>query len=877
MVVWLRTLVKDGTNLILTTRPTSELPKTFRKQVKQFIVQPFSAEQQKQLAENWLGGRAFAFQTAFSRFAGGELGGTPLLLTIAAIVYHDSGELPRRRSELYREFVNNTWEEALKHVERDDSVSQLFQDLRALVPICLKKLALRMTESKGEAAALDFGTDILNLTNSIAELLLNLSEPIAAFRAAALVKFLEVRSGILRATAHQFEWVHPTFREFLAAEEIAEKSNGAQVEEILRRFKDVAWRQVVLFLISILSERQSVTRELRLLKELEPPFGLALAGFAISEGADVDRALAKDVVRNLCDAVRAEAEFEGGLCARLLTVDGGGGQARGALLPFMTKPEVAEYTYTDRLKHDLVQLAYRYGKSGSCPVEDLRELQARDALAQIATALAAPFMVRVDAAKSMYPLGSIEDGCRIFEELAVATAGDSQNWHALISALAELDDAGLYAALASHGVLAHPRFGDLLDHIKDNSKQKVWVALASDVRLSDDQLLAVRLRAAEESDYIDTLISSLIDQPVLLGSCLDVLVRSGNRSALVRAALCRDIPLGIRTQALRALKKLGAQDELRKIVRSGDLPFSLRRRSAEYLYKSPLNKESAGLLLDFFNSIGTHTERPGILVRRGFLHYILEQYTEALSLFERLFNQRPAMSWEFGVFGRSLESLDRREEALAAYDKALQLDPGNVFAHCRRAVVHWEYGENTLAIIDVEQLDCYRAPNWFQPIGGDILRQCDRFDEAEGWLNSAVRSDPRSATARAFRGKLAFDRGRFRDAITDFESAVALDSSYRWARVQFARILRTADKLPEAANEYTELLSDSPGDESFLSERAEVLLRMGTFAQADRDIAARRAERPDEPFLLYLEALSKCIQGDQSALPDAARRAGDAE
>jgi len=128
VLIWLRRLIKDNTTLLITTRPTSDLPDTFRKQVKEFVVQPLSPEQQKQLAEKWLGGQAVEFQTAFSRFAGGELGGTPLLLTIAAIVYNDSGQLPTRRSELYRKFVNNTWEEALKQLERDDGILQLFQD-----------------------------------------------------------------------------------------------------------------------------------------------------------------------------------------------------------------------------------------------------------------------------------------------------------------------------------------------------------------------------------------------------------------------------------------------------------------------------------------------------------------------------------------------------------------------------------------------------------------------------------------------------------------------------------------------------------------------------------------------------------------------------
>src|SRR6516164_3062383 len=52
VVIWLRRLARDGTPFIVTSRPTSELPDAFRqelerKELKQFVVQPFSAEQQK--------------------------------------------------------------------------------------------------------------------------------------------------------------------------------------------------------------------------------------------------------------------------------------------------------------------------------------------------------------------------------------------------------------------------------------------------------------------------------------------------------------------------------------------------------------------------------------------------------------------------------------------------------------------------------------------------------------------------------------------------------------------------------------------------------------------------------------------------------------
>ena len=114
---------------ILTSRPTDELAREFQ-HLSRFELASFSPEQQSELAARWLGQRASDFERAFDRFANGELGGTPLLLTIAAIVYRDAGELPLRRSELYRQFVQSTWKEAFNKGATEELGTRNSRDCR---------------------------------------------------------------------------------------------------------------------------------------------------------------------------------------------------------------------------------------------------------------------------------------------------------------------------------------------------------------------------------------------------------------------------------------------------------------------------------------------------------------------------------------------------------------------------------------------------------------------------------------------------------------------------------------------------------------------------------------------------------------------------
>jgi hypothetical protein len=502
---WLQTLADEGVPLLVTTRPIASLPREFQERViqerfKRYSVQPFSSEQQKQLSEKWLGVRAGDFQAAFAHFAGGELGGTPLLLTIAAIIYYRlPGKLPTSRSSLYREFFKDTWEELLKHIDRDeirDEIGLELLDLRWLVPMCLKHIALNMTERNKQESALDFEDDIESLENSIATLLkgkLKVASEAAISRAKALFEFLRVRSGIFWTSAHEFEWLHPTFREFLAAEAIYDKLKNRRLHErglneVLRRFSDVSWRQVVLFLIAILSEDRLVIRELRFLKDLDHPFGLAFVGVAISEGANVDMPFTEEAIQNLCDVIRANAK--GWFLERALTEKfTEASQLLSALLPFMGVPELSQHA--NKLKQDLVQFAYDFGRRSPSAVHDLAMLRAFDALNQIASDPEAPFLVRATAAQQLYSSGRFEESHRTFNELVNEAPFYPNDWGDLVDILAKLGDVEFFGALADQGVLAGPYFGDLVDRLREVNPDAIQ-ALA---RIIVNKDLAGRVRA----------------------------------------------------------------------------------------------------------------------------------------------------------------------------------------------------------------------------------------------------------------------------------------------------------------------------------------------------------------------------------------------
>jgi HEAT repeat protein len=222
--------------VILTSRPSAYTEKEWESsRLSVYEIQPFTRDQTAELARRWFGEDASAFLQALETVRSSVLTETPLLITIAAKVYLERKSLPERRSQLYQEFVDIWLDEARERGLCDELDAALLD----LAQPALAHLALAMTDHPD-------WTDEKSLIPVVAEYLdeqLNLK----ARAPAVAERFLRVmarRSGIFLHTevrpifisqhgditgagaAHLenllrnqkiYTWLHPTFREYLAA------------------------------------------------------------------------------------------------------------------------------------------------------------------------------------------------------------------------------------------------------------------------------------------------------------------------------------------------------------------------------------------------------------------------------------------------------------------------------------------------------------------------------------------------------------------------------------------------------------------------------------------------------------------------------------
>jgi predicted O-linked N-acetylglucosamine transferase (SPINDLY family) len=126
--------------------------------------------------------------------------------------------------------------------------------------------------------------------------------------------------------------------------------------------------------------------------------------------------------------------------------------------------------------------------------------------------------------------------------------------------------------------------------------------------------------------------------------------------------------------------------------------------------------------------------------------------------------------------GNALVGLDRREEALAAYDKAIAIDPNNWEAHYNRGNVLAALNRHEEALASFDRaisLFPYNAE--VHDNRGSTLAYLRRFEEALASFNQAIKLDPKLARAYANRAMAHSQFKQYDKAREDYDIAYRLD------------------------------------------------------------------------------------------------------
>lgn len=147
-------------------------------------------------------------------------------------------------------------------------------------------------------------------------------------------------------------------------------------------------------------------------------------------------------------------------------------------------------------------------------------------------------------------------------------------------------------------------------------------------------------------------------------------------------------------------------------------------------------------------------------------------------------------------------------KAVAAYDKALELNPNNLEAYASRGSVHFFQGYYELAQADLEHV---------------------------------LKANPFYADAYTAYGSVLAARGAYEEALKVFEMAIALKPSKPENFFSRAGVFFMLGQYPRAVADYTTVLSTYPAAEVY-NARGAVYLRMGKEDLAEKDFQMAKTE-----------------------------------
>ena len=200
--------------------------------------------------------------------------------------------------------------------------------------------------------------------------------------------------------------------------------------------------------------------------------------------------------------------------------------------------------------------------------------------------------------------------------------------------------------------------------------------------------------------------------------------------------------------------------------------------------------------------------------------------------------------WE--MMGRGLAEQGRNEEALAAFQKALQLEPDSCAIITDMAQVFVRQGRNEEAMQMYEKV-LKLKPYWGPAhLGlGKILEARGRTDEAQRHFQAALRDRMNTSSYYIALGAFCFERGWLAPAATNFLDALRLNPADAQTHLNLGTTLGLMGRRPEAQSHYAEAVRLAPNLAEARVRLGIELGRQGNDAAAMEQFAEAVRFKPD--------------------------------
>ena len=239
----------------------------------------------------------------------------------------------------------------------------------------------------------------------------------------------------------------------------------------------------------------------------------------------------------------------------------------------------------------------------------------------------------------------------------------------------------------------------------------------------------------------------------------------------------------------------------------------------------------------------------------------LKKYQQSLENFQKALEIDPENVYAWNGLGYVYHDLRRYDEAITAYRQALQLDPQYASPWNGLGLVYEDQGQYDQAIHHYTRaLEIDPAYKWAYANIGNCHRKQSRYDEAITAFRQALQLDPQYAYPWNGLGRVYRDLRRYDEAIAAYRQALQLDPQDADPWNGLGLVYTLQGELEQALNAWQRALELAPTEGSYHASLANVLRRLGREEEARRAIETARPLMEHESE--YNRACFAAICGD---------------
>lgn len=175
------------------------------------------------------------------------------------------------------------------------------------------------------------------------------------------------------------------------------------------------------------------------------------------------------------------------------------------------------------------------------------------------------------------------------------------------------------------------------------------------------------------------------------------------------------------------------------------------------------------------------------------------QIEEAIAAYQTAIELNPNFSWSYFNLGKLMAQINRLDEAVIAYSRAIELQPSSA---------------------------------WYYYDLGEILFKLNRLDEALNFLQKALEINPNVSEFYKSLGKILLSLNRVDEAIDYFNKSLNIDQNYSWSYYYLGNAQAKKGEIDSAINSYNKAIEKRPLFPEAYKSLGEISVKIGQIEEA---------------------------------------------